>query len=262
MKKLAVGLLFLFICTFAIAQTISIDWKVGGNTYAQNTCEYGGTLTVPSTPPTKYGYTFQGWGKYVQLEYIESTGMQYIDTGYIPNDNTRMEIVYKTTAIDISRCGATPIGGRVAYNNKQFNIFSPVNTLTMNYICFANSCFTVGFESINKEMTGIIDIPNNYVAFKTKNQEYTRESNSYIPRVEYEQPLYLFNNNNNGHAGTCDGTRIQIMSVQLSENGDLIHDFIPVLDSNGVACMYDKETKQFYYNLGTGDFVPGPVVQQ
>jgi hypothetical protein len=38
------------------------------------------------------------------------------------------------------------------------------------------------------------------------------------------------------------------------ENNALIHDFIPVLDWNDVACLYDKVTDELYYNQGTGEF--------
>ena len=36
----------------------------------------------------------------------------------------------------------------------------------------------------------------------------------------------------------------------------------PVLDKNGIPCMYDKVTDQFFYNQGTGQFIAGPVVTE
>ncbi len=39
-----------------------------------------------------------------------------------------------------------------------------------------------------------------------------------------------------------------------------IRDFIPVIEKEtGVVCLYDKITEEFYYNLGTGNFIAGPI---
>ena len=35
--------------------------------------------------------------KYTKVEYLESTGTQYIDTGYIASDNTEFKIQYSLT---------------------------------------------------------------------------------------------------------------------------------------------------------------------
>ena len=45
--------------------------------------------------PTKIGYTFLRWevpSDYVQLDYIESTGTQYINTNYIPKTSTKIKL--------------------------------------------------------------------------------------------------------------------------------------------------------------------------
>lgn len=61
MKKLLFCLCTMFICTFAIAETININWKVDGTNYAQSSCQTGSNLTLPANNPTKYGYDFVGW---------------------------------------------------------------------------------------------------------------------------------------------------------------------------------------------------------
>lgn len=60
MKKFLVFLVAIVIGT-AFAETINVNWKVGDTTYSTSTCESGGNLIIPQTPPTKYGYTFVGW---------------------------------------------------------------------------------------------------------------------------------------------------------------------------------------------------------
>ena len=43
------------------ATTINLNWVVDDANYANTTCETGGDLILPATPPAKYGYTFKGW---------------------------------------------------------------------------------------------------------------------------------------------------------------------------------------------------------
>lgn len=38
------------------------------------------------------------------------------------------------------------------------------------------------------------------------------------------------------------------------EDGKYVLDLYPCLDTNSVACMHDKVSKQYYYNQGTGTF--------
>ena len=45
-----------------VANTITLNWQdATGGTHATNTCTYGGTITTPTTAPTKRGHTFTGW---------------------------------------------------------------------------------------------------------------------------------------------------------------------------------------------------------
>ena len=46
-------------------------------------------------------------------------------------------------------------------------------------------------------------------------------------------------------------------------NGDtLVRDFIPVLDQNDTPCLYDRVSRTLFYNVGTGDFIAGPVITE
>ena len=45
-----------------VANEITLNWKdADGNVHYSNTCTYGGTLSTPTTAPTKRGHTFTGW---------------------------------------------------------------------------------------------------------------------------------------------------------------------------------------------------------
>ena len=41
--------------------TINIQWDDGNGGYTAGTCTYGGSITTPTTAPTKRGHVFTGW---------------------------------------------------------------------------------------------------------------------------------------------------------------------------------------------------------
>ena len=75
---------------------------------ASQSCTYDGTLTPPATIPTKTGYTFKGWkvrgvpDGYTRLEYIQSSGTQYVNTGYVPGETDSIEVDYELTNLNAS----------------------------------------------------------------------------------------------------------------------------------------------------------------
>lgn len=254
MKRIII--ILLLFCTPVFSQ--NINWYADGDVYTTTTCEDGADIILPQTP-TKKGYAFKGWKFVTPIEYLESTGTQYIDTGYIPNGGTRMEIQFKIVRLQTNlAAGAVPIGGRKAFRNKHFNIFAPVNSADENDICVGNECGSFSFEPLNKRIRGIIDVPNKYIELSY--DDVVNSSNINISNVIYEYPLFLFALNTSGNVGMSD-SHIRIFGVQITEDGNLVRDFIPVLNENGVACMFDKVTDQFFYNAGTGQFIAGPVVE-
>ena len=70
--------------------------------------------------------------------------------------------------------------------------------------------------------------------------------------------MYLFSINDNNT--TPYFSAMQCNRLRIIQNNILVRDFIPVLDKDGVPCMYDKVEGKFYYNAGTGDFIAGPVI--
>lgn len=70
------------------------------------------------------------------------------------------------------------------------------------------------------------------------------------------QPMYLFNNNSFGIT-QMRGQDIKLYGCRMYKNDTLIRDFIPVVDQDNIACLYDLVEDKFYYNNGDGDFIAG-----
>ena len=224
----------------ALAETLNVTWyNTDGTTYDTTTCTVGGTLTLPSTPPTKHGYTFQGWAVYTPIEYIESTGTQWINTGITCSMANRfvltMSFSYFTNNYQMNGWAAEVQIG-ITSNGTWWNISaasSPKATLGQKYIA----------ELVIRSSTGelIVDgVLGNSVDISGKCR-----SNSFA----------LFN-----AAGGNFYSREKLYSFKAYNDNVLIRDFIPILDSDGVACMYDRVSGTIFYNAGTGDFVAGPAI--
>lgn len=54
----------------------------------------------------------------------------------------------------------------------------------------------------------------------------------------------------------------KVYSVQANKTEGTIRDYVPAISPNGTPCMYDKVTKQPFYNEGTGAFIVGMTAAQ
>ena len=43
--------------------------------------------------------------------------------------------------------------------------------------------------------------------------------------------------------------------AKIYDKDTLVRDFVPVIDSSGIPCLYDKVEDKFYYNEGSGEFL-------
>ena len=61
------------------------------------------------------------------------------------------------------------------------------------------------------------------------------------------QPLYIFIRNESGSANLpcSNGTRLH--SLTIAHEGEMLHDYLPCLDTNGVVCLYDLTAKTNLY---------------
>ena len=232
----------------------SQDWTGSGST-ATKTYAYDENYgTIPT--PTRTGYSFLGWttrssglpSGYKAVEYIESTGTQYIDTGFKPNQNTRMEVKFNASSLSADRF---VFGARTTATSKAFAAYVKSDgKIYSNYRTYnTNSGYTY---TANQDVT--VDLNKNkfYVDGTLKT---THSSGNFT--TDYN--LTLFGLNTSG--GVQSGFVGKIYYAKLYDNGTLIRDFIPAYRmSDGEVGLYDKVTGAFYTNQGTGTFSKGSNV--
>ena len=88
------------------------------------------------------------------------------------------------------------------------------------------------------------------------NDQIIQSYTNYYDEVNYIS-LFASYKPNRGFYNPCN---VKFYYLKLYDNDILVRDMIPVLDKDGVPCMYDKVENKFYYNAGTGDFIAGPVI--
>ena len=249
MKRIIFLLTAIFMCITAHAKTETINWYMDGNTYATTQCETGSDIILPQTP-YKYGYTFNGWIGYTPIEYLESTGTQWIDTGIKVNSDYSVEVK------GIFNCGQVALG----QENDGFNRgnFSLAIACSSGGACWGN-CFG---------NTTLYQVGTNSSQFFTLKINKTGIYNGDVQKISVSGPsvkifatknLLLFATKEPTYGWSSD---IFVYVKIWDDNNTLIRYFIPVIDSDGVPCMFDKVEGKFYYNAGTGDFIAGPVITE
>ena len=190
---------------------------------------------------------------YCELEYLESTGTQYIDTGYKFTSNMR----FKINHIPTGSISDNYFTGHYAPDNKMFmggfyqnKCIWGIGQLQENTInASANQRFVIDmtYTSNSSENTSSVS--------GTINGQSVSLTSIALQNFVYGLNILAFARNNNGSVGhylSC-----KLYSFQIYDNGTLVRDMIPVLDWNYTPCMYDKVSGELFYNQGTGDFTAG-----
>lgn len=76
----------------------------------------------------------------------------------------------------------------------------------------------------------------------------------------YSACLFTFNVLGTPNTSVIGNVRIYEYAIK-KPNGEYVQHFIPIVDKNGVACMYDVANKKYYYNKGTGEFIKGQNIK-
>lgn len=189
--------------------------------------------------------------KYTPVEYLESTGTQYIDTGFTSNTpEAGYYVKYQDSANHIGE--ATVIG--VLFPNRCIG----TNNLQA-WTCWKET--GTGMDGSQKVVIVTTDIVESYLNFlnNQKRKIDVNEQNKMLDDISSvtsinNKSCYIFATNFSGRAyGNASGVRVYGAKITL--NNEIVRDYIPVLDKMGVPCLYDKVEGKFYYNQGSGEFL-------
>ena len=182
---------------------------------------------------------------YTRLEYIESTGTQYIDTGFQPNHTSRVVMDFEPTE---QITGAAVYGAREwdTSQRKAFNCFLETETTI-------RSAYTGSFIDFTTTIVKRHQIDHNVRSVTLDGEQKTHQEKTFVVPCT----LFLFCLSHVGEAQLF--SKVRCYSCRLYDNGTIARDFVPCANAEGAAGLYDLVGKQFYGNLGTGTFTQGPA---
>lgn len=185
---------------------------------------------------------------YKRLEYIQSSGTQWIDTGFKPNQNTRIKM--DCNVISFNSGDAFLFGARIASGNTAFCLAAD-DANTRWFALYGNAVQNPTGTCTGKHS---IDFNQNVLTLDGKN--FTFEKTTF----QSSYNLLLFAAITNGNVDSQRG-KMAIYSCQIYDNGTLIRDYIPCKTTSGEIGMWDDVNSVFYGNAGTGNFTAGAEVK-
>lgn len=181
---------------------------------------------------------------YTRLTYIEATGKQYIDTGYVVQQDDVIEMYYITTATtsaDKAMFGVAQSGVGIwatIYSNTSYVRFGSTASVTVS----------------NARQRYKITLQKGSVTIDDSSASPVYDS---MPAI----PLYIFASNNNGNTVNMYGY-CQSMGFKISKaDGKIVMDLKPCRrDSDGRIGMLDVVGGQFFASEGSEEFVGGSEI--
>lgn len=180
---------------------------------------------------------------YTPVEYLESTGAQFIYTNIFP-DNTYTFDTKISVSDDNYNCIYWGVRSEGTYssNNSQCYLNSNPSSLSGGYLRLITTA-TTNPDNWNSGVIPQKDVAYDFTGITTV---------STMKKMIF--PLILFGLNDKGTVNTSVG-RCRIYKFVARSNGKVVADLIPVLDKYSRPCMYDKVSGKFLYNQGEGEFL-------
>ena len=187
---------------------------------------------------------------YTQVEYLESTGTQYIDTNFIPNQDTRIKVKIMTKDIS-GMANKTVFGSRVSANSKHYSVTMGNGSQNSWWTGYGTSNIGTNSYALRDTLYEIeknknVTILNGSVLATNESQTFTCSSNLYLFCMNQSGPTFYSN--------------IELYYCKIWENGVLVRNMIPCKNPSNVVGMYDTVNKVFYTNAGTGTFTAGAEI--
>ncbi len=183
-----------------------------------------------------------------EIEYLESTGTQYIDTGINADSNMGFSMIYSFT--DLSNDNYSRVGA-IRQSGSNYIRHHTTRTGTGSNIQYMLPILVKELANATNKHTLVLDTVNSSIGYDGNFTTYNEAA------FDCNLNYYLFARNNyldNTASITC--AKIKIYQVKIYSNGVLVRDFIPVrVGSTGY--MYDKVSKRLFGNSGTGNFTLG-----
>lgn len=183
---------------------------------------------------------------YMRLEYLESTGTQYIDTGFLSKDF--LDVTIKTDYATLTKTwnffGAYRQGGYSVYTGA-----TATGGFFLGGVFFSPNSLRYGpvelnfFYKIRLSKEGFwVDNQKIGVFEMYPEAEILKTADPFLLFARFRQDL-----------GEVEKNYMKLKTVDARP----LFNMVPALDPTGTPCMYDTLSKKPFYNSGTGEFIVG-----
>lgn len=186
---------------------------------------------------------------YTKVDYLQSSGTQWIDMGIAPDQNTK--VILKVLATNLNGSSGVSLIGSRSSNNSSDQFFTYISTdqgflfrvdgdkAPSAFTNFkVNTLYTI---TLSASRFLVDDNGNRVLMMYLSSSDFTSTVTMALFRAK---PFSM------GFIGN-------IYVCKHYNNDHLIQHFVPCLDSDGIPCMYDLVSKTAFYNQGTGSFTWG-----
>lgn len=185
---------------------------------------------------------------YTELEYIQSSGTQYINTNFKPDGETTVNIVFQTSSAPDNLNDTLPVyGAATDYNSNAFEFW----TLSGGFATYgsqdykSNLGITTGKKHTVRQAKNVLTVDGTSYTFTKQN-------------FTAPYSLLLFATHRSSGIKICaSAANLKIYSCEIYNNGTLVRNFVPVKNSSGTIGLYDLVNSAFYTNAGSGTFTAG-----
>lgn len=185
---------------------------------------------------------------YTLLEYIQSSGSQFINTNHKATNNTRVICDFQLLNNNLGQS----VFGCWAFAS-DYSILGAflLQVQAENYISFWYSNAATDFStSVNILNRHTVDCNKNV---GTIDGSYTATNNTATFSSEY--PIYLFGGNFMNSLN--QGCALKMWSAKIYEGSVLKRNFIPCKNASNEIGMFDTVSQTFFKNSGSGTFIAG-----
>lgn len=187
-------------------------------------------------------------GGYTELEYIQSSTTQCIDTGIKPSNKIKIVMDVEPTEAGDSYTRSF-FYSYAAFNGYYYYFRMTWTSTGIGANLGKGSSTTINISADITPRRMILQLDGSTKKAFVDDTEMTFTSNSFtntMPSIKLLSGTY--------------GVAAKLYSCQIYQVEELICDFVPCVNANGDAGLFNLVTSEFFANAGTGNLIPGPAV--
>ena len=181
---------------------------------------------------------------YTELEYIQSTGTQYIRTNFefAVGEAHMFKFVMDAQFLGKANGGAYPLWGS---GNTYAGFYGDYGYC--HFALAGSKLIKSNWPYDNERHTWTVDGPNSLAIID--GHHYTLANTGQVEMAEF----FIFGWN----ASTAALSPSRCYSLRMEFDGSVVRDFVPCINPDGEIGLYDLMYQKFYGNSGTGVFIAG-----